>query len=82
METFTCKVCGTHVAAEEMCIRDRRSTIGIVQQDVYMFGGTIRDNIAYGKPKATDAQVVEAAKSANIHEFIMSLEEGLSLIHI
>ena len=56
-----------------MCIRDR---IGIVQQDVYMFGGTIRDNIAYGKPKATDAQVVEAAKSANIHEFIMSLEEG------
>ncbi len=57
-------------------LKSLRSTIGIVQQDVYMFGGTIRDNIAYGKPKATDAQVVEAAKSANIHEFIMSLEEG------
>ena len=60
----------------DVTLKSLRSTIGIVQQDVYMFGGTIRDNIAYGKPKATDAQVVEAAKSANIHEFIMSLEEG------
>ena len=60
----------------DVTLKSLRITIGIVQQDVYMFGGTIRDNIAYSKPKATDAQVVEAAKVRHIHEFIMSLEEG------
>ena len=53
-----------------------RRSIGIVQQDVFLFGGTIRDNILYGNPEATEAQVVEAAKRANIHDYIMGLEHG------
>ena len=53
-----------------------RKAIGIVQQDVYLFGGTIRENIAYGKEGATDEEIIEAAKKANIHDFIMSLPEG------
>ena len=53
-----------------------RQNIGIVQQDVYMFYGTIRDNIAYGKAGATDEEIIEAAKKANIHDFIVSLPEG------
>lgn len=53
-----------------------RKAIGIVQQDVYMFAGTIRDNIAYGKPNATTEEIIAAAQQANIHEFIMSLEHG------
>lgn len=53
-----------------------RRTVGIVQQDVYLFDGTIRDNILYGNPAATDAEVVEAAKRANIHDTIMSFENG------
>lgn len=57
-------------------LKSLRSAIGIVQQDVYMFAGTVRDNIAYGKPGATDAEIIEAAKNANIHEFIISLAEG------
>lgn len=56
--------------------RSLRNAIGIVQQDVYLFGGNIRENIAYGKPEATDEEIIEAAKKANIHEFIMSLPEG------
>ncbi|WP_097028609.1 ABC transporter ATP-binding protein [Clostridium peptidivorans] len=57
-------------------IKSLRNNIGIVQQDVYMFVGTIKENIAYGNPKATDEQIIEAAKMANAHEFIMGLEEG------
>ena len=53
-----------------------RNTIGIVQQDVYMFAGSIKENIAYGKPNATDDEIVEAAKNANIHSFIEGLDEG------
>ena len=60
----------------DVTLKSLRSAIGIVQQDVYMFGGTISDNIAYGKPGATDEEVVRAAKDANIHDFIMSLEDG------
>lgn len=60
----------------DVTLKSLRSAIGIVQQDVYMFGGTIRDNIAYGKPGATDEEVMRAAKDANIHDFIMSLEDG------
>ncbi|MEG2882058.1 MAG: ABC transporter ATP-binding protein [Christensenella sp.] len=60
----------------DVTLNSLRSAIGIVQQDVYMFGGTIRDNIAYGKPDATDEEVVSAARDANIHEFILSLENG------
>ena len=53
-----------------------RSQIGSVQQDVYLFCGTIRENIAYGKPDATMEEIIEAAKKANIHEFIQELPDG------
>ena len=57
-------------------LKDLRRQIGIVQQDVYLFAGTILENIRYGKPGATDEEVVNAAMAANAHEFIMSLPEG------
>nr|WP_319487842.1 ABC transporter ATP-binding protein [uncultured Caproiciproducens sp.] len=57
-------------------LKSLRSAIGIVQQDVYMFAGSIKQNICYGKPNATDEEIIEAAKSANIHEFIAGLDEG------
>ena len=57
-------------------LKSLRSSIGLVQQDVYLFGGTIRENIAYGKPEATDEEIMEAAKKANIHDFIMELPDG------
>ena len=53
-----------------------RRNIGIVQQDVFLFVGTIRDNIMYGRPDATEAEMVEAAKRANIHDYVMTLEKG------
>ena len=53
-----------------------RRLIGIVQQDVYIFSGTVRENILYGKPDATDEELFEAAKRANIHDFILSLPQG------
>ena len=56
--------------------RSLRSKIGIVQQDVFLFTGTIFDNIAYGKLGASREEVYEAAKKANIHDYIMSLPEG------
>ena len=53
-----------------------RKAIGIVQQDVYLFTGSIKENIAYGKPGAHDDEIIEAAKKANIHDFIISLPDG------
>lgn len=53
-----------------------RRNIGIVQQDVFLFVGTIRDNIMYGRPDATEAEMIEAAKRANIHDYVMTLENG------
>ena len=53
-----------------------RKNIGIVQQDIYLFNASIRDNILYGRLDATDEEVIEAAKRANIHDYIMTLEEG------
>jgi len=53
-----------------------RKAIGIVQQDVYLFTGTIKENIAYGRPGAKDEEIIEAAKKANIHDFILSLPQG------
>ena len=53
-----------------------RRNIGIVQQDVFLFVGTIRDNILYGRPDATEEEMIEAAKRANIHDYIMTLEKG------
>lgn len=60
----------------DVTLESLRNAIGIVQQDVYMFSGTIKDNIAYGKAGATDEEIMEAAKNANIHDFIESLEDG------
>ncbi|UNM88880.1 ABC transporter ATP-binding protein/permease [Vagococcus sp. CY52-2] len=57
-----------------------RSHIGIVLQDSILFSGTIRENIVFGKPDATDEEVVSAAKQANIHDFIVSLEDGYNTI--
>jgi ATP-binding cassette subfamily B protein len=53
-----------------------RRNIGVVQQDVYLFAGTVSDNIRYGKPDATMAEIIEAAKKANAHDFIMALPDG------
>ena len=60
----------------QVTLKSLRSSIGLVQQDVYLFGGTIRENIAYGKPEATEEEIMEAAKKANIHDFIMELPDG------
>ena len=60
----------------DMRLADLRNNIGIVQQDVYLFAGTIMDNIRYGKPDAADEEVVMAAKRANAHEFIMAFPDG------
>ena len=60
----------------DLTLESLRSSIGIVQQDVYLFSGTIRENIAYGKPDATEEEIISAAKRANIHEFVMGLEDG------
>ncbi len=57
-------------------LKSLRSQIGMVQQDVYLFSGTIRDNIAYGKPGAPMEEIIEAAKRANIHDFISELPDG------
>ena len=59
-----------------LTLKSLRSQIGMVQQDVYLFAGTIRDNIAYGKPGASMDEIVEAAKRANIHDFIQELPDG------
>lgn len=69
------------VLIDGMCVKDiklknLRDNIGIVQQDVYLFTGTIYENILYGRPAASRKEVVEAAKAANAHEFIMSLPDG------
>ena len=57
-------------------LKSLRNAIGIVQQDVYMFAGTVLENISYGNPTATFEEIVAAAKKANIHDFIMSLAKG------
>ncbi|NLZ28461.1 MAG: ATP-binding cassette domain-containing protein, partial [Firmicutes bacterium] len=56
--------------------RSLRRNIGIVQQDVYLFSGTVKENIAYGKIDTTDEKIIEAAIQANAHEFVMGLEDG------
>lgn len=57
-------------------LKSLRSCIGIVQQDVYLFSGTIRENIMYGRPDASEEEMIAAAKSAGAHEFIMGLKDG------
>jgi len=60
----------------DVTLESLRNAIGVVQQDVYMFGGTIRENIAYGKAHAAEEEIIEAARNANIHDFILSLDKG------
>ncbi|NLJ84308.1 MAG: ABC transporter ATP-binding protein [Halanaerobiaceae bacterium] len=60
----------------DLSLKSLRANIGIVQQDVFLFNGTIRDNIAYGKPDATEEEIIEAAQNAAAHEFIMELSNG------
>ena len=57
-------------------LKSLRENIGIVQQDVYLFSGTVRENIAYGKPEASLEEIMEAARKANIHDFVMTLPQG------
>jgi ATP-binding cassette subfamily B protein len=70
----TIKIDGTNI--KTIKLKSLRDNIGIVQQDVYLFSGTIRENILYGKPGATDEEIINAAKNANAHEFIMELPDG------
>lgn len=65
-----------NIDISDYTLRSLREKIGIVQQDVFLFGGTIKDNILYGKPSATDEEVMEAARKANILDFINSLPNG------
>ncbi|HKL41957.1 MAG TPA: ATP-binding cassette domain-containing protein, partial [Clostridia bacterium] len=59
-------------------IRSLRENIGFVQQNIFIFSGTLKDNIRYGNTEATEKDIIEAAKNANIHEFIMSLPDQYS----
>ena len=61
---------------KSIALKSLRDNIGLVQQNIFLFTGTIRENILYGKPEATDGELVQAAKDANIHNFIVSLSEG------
>ncbi|WP_027308146.1 ABC transporter ATP-binding protein [Caloramator sp. ALD01] len=61
---------------KDIKLKSLRQNIGIVQQDVFLFAGTIRENIAYGKLDATEEEIINAAKAANAHDFIMELEDG------
>ena len=64
------------ISVKDISLRSLRKNIGVVQQDVFLFTGTIRDNIVCAKPDATDEEIIEATKKARIHEFIESLPEG------
>jgi len=75
------EVNGGEILVDDMNIKDikiksLRENIGLVQQDIFLFTGSIKENILYGKPNSEDEEVVKAAKKANIHDFIMSLPEG------
>ena len=61
---------------KDIKLRDLRSNIGVVQQEVYLFSGTVLENILYGKPGATREEAIQAAQKANAHDFILALEKG------
>ena len=73
-------VCVDGKDVRTLTLESLRRAIGIVQQDVYLFEGTIRENIAYGKPDASDEEIIEAAKRANIDAFVESLPDGYDTI--
>ena len=64
----------------DITMKSLRQNIGIVQQDVYLFNSRIKDNSLYGRPGATDEEVIEAAKRANIHDYVMTLEKGYDTV--
>ncbi len=64
------------VNIKDLTLRSLRRNVGVVQQDVYLFAGTVIENIRYGKPDASREEIIEAAKQANAHEFIMELPDG------
>lgn len=64
------------VSINDVTLKSLRKSIGIVQQEVFLFTGTIRENIIYGKPEASEEEVIEAAKKASLHNFISSLPDG------
>ena len=70
------RICIDGQDIKDMELKSLRRQIGIVQQDVYLFVGDVKDNIRYGRPEATMEDIIEAAKNANAHEFIMSLPDG------
>lgn len=72
------KICIDGKDIQEVTLNSLRKNIGVVQQDVYLFAGTIMDNIRYGKMDATEEEIIEAAKNANAHDFIMELPDGYS----
>lgn len=74
LESGKITIDGINIA--DISFESLRRNIGIVQQDVFLFTGTIRDNIAYGRLDATDEEIVEAAKKANIHDYVMTLQDG------
>ena len=69
-------VCIDGKDVRDVTLKSLRGNIGIVQQDVYLFAGTVMDNILYGRPDASREEVIEAAKKANAHDFIMELPDG------
>ncbi len=69
-----------NIPLKNITMKSLRENIGIVQQDIYLFNSSIRDNILYGKLDATEEEVITAAKMANIHEYIMSLENGYDTV--
>ena len=70
------KICIDGQDIKTMKLKSLRQQIGIVQQDVYLFVGSVKDNISYGKPNASMDEIIEAAKNANAHDFIMALPDG------
>ena len=73
-ESGSIRIDGTDI--RDVTLKSLRDSVGIVQQDVYLFSGTVKENICYGKPDATDEEIEQAAKNANAHDFIAELPDG------
>ena len=79
-ETSSGEITIDGINIEDLTLESLRRNIGIVQQDIYLFNSSIKENILYGCYEATDEDVMEAAKRAGIHEYIMSLENGYNTV--
>ncbi|MGL1893181.1 MAG: ABC transporter ATP-binding protein/permease [Spirochaetaceae bacterium] len=75
-ELGTGKITVDGISIKDITLESLRKSVGLVQQDVFLFTGTVKDNILYGKPDATNDELIDAAKRAEIDEFVMSLENG------